>query len=185
MADYHQAPTTLMGFDIAKFRAIVEEAGVLKPTKFKFSTTVPSGLIGSEDSSFISNAARNVQFWASSATLPGAVMVTHDTMRYGYGVAVKRPYSPGFGPLQIGFLADGMGANWTFFKKWINLVINFDASKGITSSSRLVNGNAQRVYEVAYPDDYTVDAVVSAFVDSGEEVLRIALRDAYPAALSD
>src|ERR1035437_10701017 len=121
MANYHQPPTNLMGFDIAKFRAIVEESGLFKPTKFMFSTTVPSGLIGSEDSSFISNAARNVQFWCSSATIPGAVLVTHDTMRYGYGPAIKRPYSPGFGPMQLGFTSDGMGASWTFFKKWINL----------------------------------------------------------------
>lgn len=181
MADFHQNNDIQYGFDIASFRAIVAQAGILKPTKWMFSTTVPAGL----NSSFATNAARNIQYWASSATVPGATLVTHDTMRYGYGVAVKRPYSPAFGPMQLGFMSDGLGASWTFFKQWINLIINFDNSQGITSSGSFVNGNARRVYEVAYADDYTVDCVVSAFVDSGEEILRIVLRDAYPLAVSD
>lgn len=177
----HQGRNTgeLVGFDIAKFNSVVNEAGILKPTKWMFSTTVPNGLMNNGD--FALQAARNVQFWASAATIPGATMVTHDTMRYGYGVAVKRPYSPAFGPMQIEFTADGMGAEWTFFKQWLNLIIEYDARSGVYS---MPNGT-KYVYEVAYAEDYTVDCVVSAFVDTGEEVLRVILREAYPIALSD
>lgn len=174
-------PGIKYGFDVAKFNAFVNEAGVLKPTKWLFSTTVPKGLL---NDNFVWNAARNVQFWASSATIPSAQVVTHDVMRYGYGVAVKRPYSPGFGPMTIGFTADGMGSQWSFFKQWLNLTINFDGSKGIRGQQTF-NGKQQELYEVSYADDYTVDAVVSAFVDTGEEILRIVLREAYPLGISD
>lgn len=174
-----RSPGIQYGFDLAQFNAFVNEAGVLKPTKWMFSTQVPNGMTGEN---FSLNAARNVQFWASSVNMPGATMVTHDVMRYGYGVAVKRPYSPGFGPMQIGFTADGMGATWTFFKQWLNLVINFDNRQANMTAS---NARGQAVYEVAYADDYTVDCVVSAFVDTGEEVLRLVLREAFPLSLSD
>jgi len=192
MAEYHKPPQSrdeLYGFDIGRFRSILGEADILKPTKWMFSTTVPQGLVNR--GAFPTNAARNLQFWASAAAVPGAILVTHDTMRYGYGVAVKRPYSPAFTPLQITFTADGLGASRTFFNQWINLIIPFNLKDGIDSPGNQISGISggggyQQAYEVAYPDDYTVDtATVSAFVDTGEEILRIIMRQAFPVAVSD
>jgi len=185
MADFHSDPKTIFGFNIDNFRSIVGEAGVLKPTKFLFSCTPPLGLVGGQNNQFVTNAARNLQFWASTATIPGIEMITHEVRRYGHGPSAKKPWSSAFSPIQITFNSDGLGATWTFFKQWINLAQSFDMSKGVGGVETKIGGGVQSTYEGSYPDDYTVDIVVSAFVDTGEEILRVVMRSAYPILVGD
>lgn len=182
----HSAPSLITGFNIAEFSAQIQTKYVLKPTKWCMQTAVPAGLIGkSED---ITAAARELKFWAATASIPGVTFATHDVFRYGYGVPVKYPYSPAFAPMQVTFICDGLGQEWKFFKDWLNIVIFYQGalqgSQGITGANP--NNPNQVLYEVGYPEDYNMDYMTfTAFVDSGEEILKIQLREAYPCSVSD
>lgn len=179
----HTAPTTVIGFDIQKFITKVNESGVLKPTKWLFTTVVPPGLKLADNL----KAAQDISFWATASSVPGQTFMTQDILRFGYGAVAKYPYMPSFQPLQVTFICDGLGTEWTFFKEWMNMIIysqGKQSNQGIRSSNP--NNPNQLLYEGSYPADYLVDSSeIAAFVDSGEEILRIQLREAYPCSVSD
>lgn len=177
----HKAPTRVPGFNIQTFIAKLNDAGVLKPTKWQFFTSIPPGLKQGPNK----QGAEDVKFWAMAASIPGQTFLTQDILRYGYGAAAKYPYMPSFQPLQVTFICDGLGTEWTFFKEWMNMTIYYE---GLPDNIRRASKNDPRqlLYEVSYPQDYLAATVeISAFVDSGEEILRIGLREAYPCSVSD
>lgn len=179
----HKAPTTITGFDLKEFISKVNESGVLKPTKWLFTTTVPLGVpLGANI-----NATRDIRFWATASSVPGQTFITQDILRYGYGAVAKYPHMPSFQPLQVTFICNGLGTQWKLFKEWQNLIIysqSGQGNQGIRGSNP--NDPRQLLYEVSYPSDYWVNsAEIAAFVDSGEEILRVQLREAYPCSVSD
>ena len=168
----------------------------MKPSKFTVVFPTPKGLVGGKDWTFINEATEYLQFKIDSATAPGVDFSLHSVRRYGYGPIEKKPWAPLFNECQLSVMCGGEGEEWTFFRRWTNLIINYHRGQNIVAMTSGGNGITnddpfkvsgkynQDVYEAAYKDDYMVDFAIMAFRDDGTEVLRTILREAYPISVT-
>lgn len=165
------------GFDIAQFRAYINNVGVLKPNKFLVRIFSPRGFASLPD---YFNTARQLEFWCEAANVPGVQIQTHDVRRYGYGPTEKKPVSPVFTDVRCSFFADGEGQIWTFFQQWLRLINNYDMSDGIRSSTLV-----QQPFELAYKHEYVSDIHIISYDEAGNEKIHVVLQEAFPIFVGD
>lgn len=162
------------GFDIDRFSSVINQVGVQKNNLFMVSLPVPKVLRGYEKN------ADTIPFLCAGALLPGVQLMTDEIFRYGYGPYEKMPYLPQFTEFQLQFIVDSQGVILQYFQKWINSIINFDASNGFNASSGTL-----KPYEVEYKDQYVVNPVLTTFNTAANKVHEYTFRDAYPVGLED
>jgi len=132
----------------------------------------------------ISETTRGLEFFCQAADLPGVGMATRPIVRYGYGVVEKKPMCPLFNDMTAIFLADANHVNLKFFHEWIGCIVNYDFSSTILSQ-RNPTGIPTNLYEVAYTDEYKVEAQFSAWDEAGNETYRMIFRDIFPSAIPE
>lgn len=140
----------------------------------------------------MNNNIREGVFWCTEAMLPGLDLAVAPILQYGYGAPEKRPVGkPQFGECQITINCDAKGTQWTFFKKWLEIINNFDTSEGIDGIGGDIGaglGGTAGIndpYEVSYKEDYLSFAVISMYSDNGDEILTVVLNECYPISLSN
>lgn len=171
------------GFNINNFKSQIDLKGVQRPNKFVCIIPMPSGLQGSTRVGEWSTVASKLEFWCEAASVPGVALSTHQVIRYGYGAFEKKPFAPIFSDVNLTFISDGKSTNWDFFYSWIKMIHNFDLRRGINvqgTSTSIVNGIRLDSFETAYKSDYFVDLNIICHDDTGNEINRVILRDAYP-----
>lgn len=151
---------------------------------------IPSGLNGSKDYSFIRNAARYLQFKIDAVTWPSVSLRPAAIRRFGYGPMELAPWTPLFNTIKITVLCGGMGEEWTFFRRWVNLISNFHHGYDVASTQQddpfPINGAPQDVYELAYSADYETDIQLRTYREGpltqgdDQEILRVVIRRAFP-----
>lgn len=182
-------------FNIADFKGSTNRsAGFMKPSKFTIVFPTPPGLIGGQDSTFITTATNYIQYKIDAVTSPGIDFNLHSVRRFGYGPIEKKPFGLMFNECQLSVMCGGEGEEWTFFRRWTNLILNYHRGYNIATqtnddpynigSATGAGGYSQAVYEVAYKSDYMVDFAIMGFRDDGTEVLRTILREAYPISVT-
>jgi hypothetical protein len=170
----------MAGFNINDFLGVIAEKGILKPNKFRVNLPVPLGLrIQTQNAGFYNSVSRDFEFWCEGAALPSSTIQLHPLQRYGYGPTNRKPLNQVNQDLPLTLLADAQGENWMFLKDWTNLITNWDRQKGFNT-----NGNPAN-WEIAYKDDYVVDARIDVFNDIGETVKSVVLVDTYPSLLGE
>src|SRR5688500_4594834 len=111
------------GFNIQKFRSVIESYGVQKNNKFLVRFFMPSALRqsfgGEQDQAKAQSTAHDLQFWCDSAVLPGIQMQMRQVLRYGYGPVEKKPFAPGFNDATFTIMGDQMNTNWSWFHHWL------------------------------------------------------------------
>lgn len=173
-----------MAFNVSNFRSeINKQNGILKNNKFLVRMPVPRGLYGSPVTTLSQNVSRMVEFWCEQANIPGVSLPTTEVRRYGYGTIEKKPYSSLNNDITLTFIGDGKGEIWTYFQQWMRLIVNYDVRKGINGQTGLTRG--QTPFELTYKEQYGVDISIQVYDDTGKEVIRVILRDAYPIFVGD
>jgi len=179
-------------FSTERFRASTQrkDEGFLKPNKFNMVFGIPRGLNGGQDYSFIRNAARYLQFKIDAVTWPNVALNAKPLRRFGYGPYELAPFQPLFNTMKITVLCGGMGEEWTFFRRWLNLIFNFhhgyDIASEVQDDPFPIGGvNPQDVYELAYRDDFQTEIQLRSYHESGEEIMRVILRNAFPLAIEN
>jgi len=178
-----------MGFNVSTISAEVGRLGVQRPNKFEMTFPMPDSLKGTTEFTNLTNTNRVMQLYCEATNLPGVANMLEDVRRYGYGPNEKMPYAPVFNDITLTFRGDAYGQIWTFLSSWMRCAINFE-SRGdfITKQGPIQN---QYAYEVGYKKDttngegYAVDAQLSMFDETGQERLRIMMRDAFPCYVGD
>jgi hypothetical protein len=165
----------MAGFDVGAFRSAISARGILKTNKFRVVIPIPPGLVG-DDSTLI---GRDLELYASAASLPGVDMLTSDVRRHGYGPVEKRAFGVNFGDVPIRFIADGEAEVWAFLQAWMNLTVPYDSSEGPVQSDSQV----MTPHDVAYKDQYAVDLTIYIYDDYGNEAIIMNLLEAYPTRL--
>lgn len=177
------------GFNVSEFRSEIAKKDILRTNRYLVEFFLPTGLVGLEDSEILTQTVRSMEFWVESATIPGTSMVTHDIRRYGYGPLEKRPVAPMFMDCTMTVLSDAQSDNWRFFKRWQQLVTNFEAREGIvgTQAPLRSNGNITNAapYEVAYRTEYVSDVRIIAYDLEGNPAKIVVLREAFPINVGD
>lgn len=131
------------------------------------------------------NTTQNLTFWANETFLPGVDIGTIPVRHWGYGAAEKRPFVPQFGECQIGFYCDAKAQQWTFFKQWLNFIVGFDTSQGITTATAGGVTGSTVPYEATYKEDYMTTIYIQTFSDDGTLVNSIGLNEVYPISMSN
>ena len=107
-------------------------------------------------------------------------LATSGVNRYGYGPIEQKPFMPLFSTCDMRILADNDGAMWTFFQSWLNYILNFNVSQGITAAT-----GTQNPYELNYLSTYSVDITITLYRPSGTQSMALVLRNAFPKFIGD
>jgi hypothetical protein len=190
-----------MAFDISTFRSTISRKGLLPTNKFLVRFTPPKGLLsnisqidtksfgdGATDSQ--STLTTELSFHCDSVVIPGLVLLTAESRRYGYGPNEKRPFTAIYSDVPMSFLVDGNGDNIRFFHNWLKLIHNHDNRDGLRVASG-ISAN-QYAFESSYKIDYVTNIEILVFNNEGgsnkeeaTEVLCVTLRDAFPTTILD
>lgn len=167
-----------MPFSISNIRSAIEKYGGLsKKPYFDVSVNPPSFL--SDD------YARDFQFFASAAELPGIHFDTVPIRPQGYGTPELRPYDAITTNITIDVIVDAKGSVYDFFHKWMGNISNFAIDRGNISS-----GTSLNYYEFAYPTDYEGTVIIKSYdnVEGGNGtspgvIVQYTLNQAFPVTL--
>lgn len=175
-----------MAFDVRQFTALVDKAGLLRPTKFEVEVPVPRALSDSNVAGREASvgAARQMRFFAESTALPGLQLFTSESKRYGYGPVEKKPYSAVFTEVPMVVRADGSGAVIEFLRNWQKVAVNYHVRDEDMNSMTGVLPQ-QTPFEVAYKLDYAVPVTITVFGDDGNVADVVVLREAFPTVVSE
>lgn len=157
-------------FTIDKFRAEINNNGVMKTNRFLVSFEAPQSM-RPYNTDKLTLRCESVQW-------PGVSFATLDTPpRAGYGATELIPYAPIFEDVTLNFLVDKKSDTHKFFFNWMNKIVNL-RSEGQT---KLKDG----AYEVGYKDSYKTDIHISVYNESqGNTIpMEATLYRAFPRAL--
>jgi hypothetical protein len=173
-------------FKIADFAASINTSGVLKNNKYIASVALPTGhYLSSElnpgDSTLFSIRCDSVQ-------LPGVSIASADgPPRLGYGPIEKHPYNANFEDVALTFIVDANSRIHRMLHKWVNVIVNFEHSKGTIKGADDPGGTMRSAgYEVGYRNKYAADIQIDVYRDTGrvtnEKTMTYKLYNAFPMA---
>jgi hypothetical protein len=175
-------------FNIATFIAQVNQRGTHRTNKFFVRMTMPPGLQALGLLTSFATITNTLQFWVEAAHIPGIMLQQRQILRWGYGAQEKKPFAPTFNDVNFTILSDGKAENWTFFKGWINYIINFDRNSGLQRLNPETGAqlpDTQAFYEISYKSEYATTVEIICFDAQGLETYKITLREAFPIFVGD
>lgn len=170
----------MAGFNINNFISNINANGAMRNNKFLVRIPAPNGFSGQQ---ILNETGKYLELWCESANLPSAMLGSQSVRRYGYGHEEKRPTTIQMNDINFSFISDGRAAIWTFFQQWIRLIYNYDLSSGLIKPNG-VSTNMSAM-DLSYKTDYAVDVELFVFSETGQQLLSVILREAYPLALGD
>ena len=186
----------MYGFDIERFKAYIEEDGILQTNKFDVSIFLQGPLAnyrindqaGNSDSN--RQTSRDLTYRCVAASLPGMAMRTRDINRYGLGVHEKMPFSANYTDIDLTFVCDRFGLAYSFWYTWFNYIFGMN---GATSKSNVFgqtnNDNISKLrgsfYTAEYKDNYAATIMITVYDAEGIEGIKTTLLKAYPISIND
>ena len=165
-----------MIFSIDDFRAATD-FGFLTPDRYRVRFPIPPAMANTyKEYTALYNTNRYLEFYSDSVDFAGVGLATHNVVRYGYGASEKKPIAPIFNDVMFTFYNDTESMNYHFFELWMNIVSNFNMSKGIDG---VINPGSVP-YEMYYKDDYAVDSMVTLIDNNANEVATWRYRQMFP-----
>lgn len=178
-------------FNISDFKASLD-TGLLPQNKYMFLVNSPLSLltnvgpfvgqIGTDEAMANQYAASRIRFMSPMVTLPGAAIQTHQVRRFGYGPFENKPFVTTFTDINIELLIDGDGHMFRFLHRWRQLINNTDFIRNTS-----VGPGGLHFFEVAFKNQYAVDAEIWVFKKSDDETpsVKVALFQCFPIFISD
>lgn len=194
-----------MPFNIQEFRSRIDEGlGLLRSNKYLLRLSrLPIALATAKDDQgnplFPTSLNEGLEFYVSSVNVPGAMLMTGEHRRYGYGAVTKKPYAPIFTDCQLLLNLDQKGHVAEFMYGWLRSALNYTRDNGrVRSDGWFLNPAADNLgsattrssrslsyYEVSYRHQYVVDADIIVYDDAGTVSMTITLNDAFPTTIAD
>jgi hypothetical protein len=173
---------TIIGFNLATFKAKIESRGVQRNNKFIMRFNAPQALIDeigfSGEATSFQEVNRDLEFWCDGASIPAIMMTMRQIFRYGYGAIEKKPVSPLFTDITFSVLNDSKNSqNLRFFQQWMVFINNFDFRDPMSDDSP--------VFELRYKKEYAVDINLFLFNEAGTPVYAITMREAFPVNVNE
>lgn len=174
-----------MPFNISTFKSHINKSGYLLNNKYEFYINPPPVLAGRSvrtptNESTSTNIVEMIKFRADDMSAPGIALMTADIQRYGIGPTQKYPISAQINEINVSLLCDRMGALWTFWHEWVNIVYEHGGFKGAP-------GNMPSIpkYTADYKDNYSTTAQILVYDQPGKLVKDISLFEAFPVAIRE
>lgn len=166
----------MAGFNIEAFKAVTTaKGGFMRNNRFLMTFPMPQTMLDHMD------VGRTIEFWGENVNLPGYQLVTHDVRRWTYGPIEKRPFAPNFTPLQCTFLIDNDSEILRFFNNWMQSIMPHDTEAGMNNGSNY----GGLPYELKYKEQYVTDLNIYTYSETGEPVLNIVCKEAFPSHVVD
>lgn len=167
------------GFNVEDFKSELNKRnGVMRNNRFLLTFATPRVLFGNAGRADMN---RSMEFWCESVNLPGYQLMQHDTRRWTYGPAEKRPFAPNFQSLQCSFIADGNAGIWNFFNNWLQYILSHNTPQGFNNPS----GFGGYPYELAYKVDYVTELNIAVFDETGRIKINLVCKEAFPSQVID
>ena len=154
-------------FKLNEFAASINTKGVLKNNKYIATVFLGgnhylSSQLNQSDSQLFSIRCDSVQ-------LPGISIASADgPPRLGYGPIEKNPYAANFEDISLTFIVDSNSRIHRMLYSWVNVIVNFGSSQGLTTVINSSGPMRSSAYEVGYRDKYSTDMKIEVYKDSGE-----------------
>lgn len=179
-----------MPFNIADFKAQIEDGGVLQTNRYDvavfFSSSEGSpGLIGTSISTAgaqttMGSMTKDLTYRCIAASLPGIAIMSSDNNRLGMGLKEKMPFTGAFTDVSLTFLCDKAGAAYKFWYSWINFIFS---ANGKEAGSSVVNG--RQYYTTQYKDSYSSNIEITMYDTEGEASFMCKLYKAFPISMNE
>ena len=121
----------------------------------------------------------DLRFFCKSATLPGINVTVQDYYPNGFGIKQSMPVNSTTGDINLVFILDSDHKILSFFHRWMQKVVNYDASNGIFSSV-----NNQLPFEFGYKDEYAITMNIKYYSSDMQGYYEYTLYDAFPTQVS-
>lgn len=172
-----------MAFNIQTFADNLATYGSMQTNKFEVRLPLPAFLLGAG-----SLPSSTLSFRAERVDMPGVLLDTVDTRRYGVGPIIKTPTNKSkFNEITMSFVETQQGEIYTTFNDWLQRIVDFAGSAGALSRTP--------TFLTEYKSEYCVDMQIKVFNNLGSNkdfpgneirpVLELNLVDAFPLSLGD
>lgn len=122
---------------------------------------------------------QDLPFFGVGTSLPGLQLQTTAMYQQGYGPITQVPTSQRFDDVDAVFYCDSEGMVFNFFHKWMQSIVNFNAT------SPAAGGSYEGAYpfEFSYRNDFTAKVQIVVYNPTSDVVVVYELQDAYPAVM--
>lgn len=163
--------------NIKQFTSSINSKGILKNNKYLITFGFQQGHYLNQRASEL----RLLQARCDSVTLPGVSFASADgPPRLGYGPMEKHPYSATFEDLNLTFITDARSEVHKTLFDWVNVIVDFKNSQGITRVNNRAGPMNSRPYEVGYRDKYAATLTVSVYRETGEKTMTFEAYNVFP-----
>lgn len=163
----------MAGFNINDFTSDIRTRGIVRTNSFLAYIVPPVGLQAKYKDT------KNFIIRCDSASIPSASFLNYELFRYGYGIQESAPYSVQFEPINLSFIMDSQAEIYTFFYRWMNIIVNYNTRNNLNSPTKHLP------YEVGYKSDYKSTVRVVVYNEKAQNIIEITLYDAFPMSISE
>lgn len=118
-----------------------------------------------------------------SVRLPGLMIDTYETRRYGVGPNIKTGTNVRFDPFSISIINDKDFNTYKFFYTWLNTVFGFGT--GLYENGVFVGARNNASFLTNYKNEYSTDVHVLVYDNTGELQNTYVFQEAFPMSISD
>jgi hypothetical protein len=159
-----------MAFNIQSFADNIGRYGTAPVNRFEVRIPVPQslrGFYGSEEERVLTLRAERVN-------IPGIVLDSFETRRYGVGPSIKTPVGKSrFNEVSIDFIDTARLDIKAFFYDWMNNIVE-------------ISGNPTPTFLAGYKADYGVDMLIQVYnTTSTTPVFVLKMVQSFPTSLAD
>jgi hypothetical protein len=162
-----------MAFNIQTFADNIGRYGTAPVNRFEVSIPVPLELV-------FSNALpigdRIMSFRAEKVNIPGIVLDSFESRRYGVGPSIKTATGiSSFNEISIDFIDTSKLEIKAFFNRWLNYIVETAG-----------NGNVIPTFLAAYKNEYSVNMEIRVYNQSSLTPIYVQeIVQAFPTAITD
>jgi len=172
-----------MPFDLKEIKGSIQSDGYLKTHSFTVMFGTPKVMQGKRfsivnsdsgkavNSASLSEIPKLMVLRADTAQIPGSLLLTTDSARYGIGPNQKTPVNVIFTDTAFTFIADSYGLLWAYFYFWHNSIFSWDQK---------ASGGRVPSYTMEYRENFSTDIIINVYEPHGRKVMSFKLIDAYP-----
>lgn len=159
-----------MAFNVQEFKSQITKHGFAQRNLFLVRITPPEQFAPELPSV-------DLQFFASSTTLPELSLGTADVMHNGMGANTKKPTGMEYPVLPVTFFVDSNHHILKFFHRWTQKIVNYDRTGGPLA----VSGGDLLPFEIGYKGDYQGAIEIIVFPRyQGKQSYTYKFAGAYP-----
>jgi hypothetical protein len=159
-----------MAFNIRDFSVNIGKYGTAPVNRFEVRIPVPRVL----SSNYGAEEERVITLRAERVNIPGIVLDSFETRRYGVGPSIKTPVGKSrFNEVSIDFIDTAALDLKVFFYDWMNEIVG-------------ISGNPTPTFLAGYKQDYSVDTIIRVYNSTNiNPVFTLKLVQSFPTAMAD